>query len=138
MASAGIDLSAFTNIPALPPPKGVTSNFINPESRAKEARAAIYLCLSLMVISVLLRIYARMGVSRSFGADGYFCIVAAMSVIAWSSLIITIVGDPLGPHSWNVPVSKITVRFLKTVLINLCLHPVAAIFVKTTILLLYL
>ncbi|CAG8952740.1 hypothetical protein HYFRA_00008984 [Hymenoscyphus fraxineus] len=118
MASAGIDLSAFTNIPALPPPKGVTSNFVNPESRATEARAAIYLCLSLMVISVLLRVYARLRVSRSFGADDF-------------------VGDPLGPHEWNVPVSKITVRFLRTVLITLCLYAVAAIFVKTTILILY-
>lgn len=61
-----------------------------------------------------------------------------MSVIAFCGVALSILGNPLGPHQWNVPLIDITDRFLRVSLTVICLYPVCAILVKCTLLILYL
>lgn len=56
-------------LPALPPPPGVTPNFIDPPSCADLGKGFVYTFLPLMVCFVILRIYTRARVSRGFGVD---------------------------------------------------------------------
>lgn len=56
-------------IPALVPPEGTLSNFDDPVSMASVARIVISISLVLMIASVALRLYTRVGVTHSFGAD---------------------------------------------------------------------
>ena len=73
MASLEIDPALLATFPALSPPAGVKSNFVDPESRAGTFRAVAYTSLSIMMVFLLLRIYTRARVNRMFGADDCEC-----------------------------------------------------------------
>ena len=73
MVSLPFDPALLAKIPALQPPDGVTSNFVDPESRAGIFRAVAYTSLSIMMVFLLLRIYTRAVVNRTFGADDCKC-----------------------------------------------------------------
>lgn len=59
--------------PAVPPPPGHDSNFTNPESRCYELVIVITVFACLIVIVLILRIYLRLKITRSFGADDCMC-----------------------------------------------------------------
>ena len=59
----------YSAIPAVPPPLGVTPNFINPESRT---RLTVILCSAILVpmlALVALRIYSKVVIAHSFGLE---------------------------------------------------------------------
>lgn len=56
-------------IPALPPPPGVVSNFVNPETRSPLVIAITVICLALMWPIFVLRIYTKIWLTRNFGWD---------------------------------------------------------------------
>ena len=62
---AGVDI---WKTPMLPPPPGVTSNFVNPESRGHLIQAGMYSVLAIMLVSLVLRIYTRLRL-RALGLD---------------------------------------------------------------------
>lgn len=58
------ELAAFLEGPALPPPDGVTPNFVHPENRNG---VVYFICIFAMVISTILlaaRFYAQLVVSK--------------------------------------------------------------------------
>jgi hypothetical protein len=57
------------HIPVTPPPPGVTSNFINPQSRAKQTQITIGVMLALMIPPLIMRIYTRSRKQKIFGMD---------------------------------------------------------------------
>lgn len=59
----------YAHIPAMPPPPGVTSNFVNPKSRANVFIASSAVCLSLMLPIVIMRLFSRIWINRSFAVD---------------------------------------------------------------------
>lgn len=59
----------LTHIPALPPPPGVTPNFIDPKSRALMVIVTSILCLVLLITVSLLRFYTNLGIKKSLKAD---------------------------------------------------------------------
>ena len=61
----GVDLST---IQVVPPPPGVTSNFVNPPSISWAPRLAVYLTFPPMVIVALLRLFVCLR-SRQIGND---------------------------------------------------------------------
>ena len=52
------------DLPALPPPKGVKSNFSNPHSLELSLKVNICIWLTLMVICVAVRLYTRTFISK--------------------------------------------------------------------------
>lgn len=64
-----LDPEMLMHIPVHPPPPGVTSNFIDPLSRAYQTRIAIGVMLALMVPLLFLRLYTRLRVTKTFGLD---------------------------------------------------------------------
>lgn len=64
-----LDPALLELIPAHLPPEGVTPNFVDPESRAHIVSIVTYLTLPLMLVFVALRIFTRIYISRTLGAD---------------------------------------------------------------------
>ena len=62
----GIDLS---KIPVMKPPPGMTSNFINPPSIGNTIIIVTVIFVTLMLGFVVVRIYTRGFLNRSFGLD---------------------------------------------------------------------
>lgn len=57
------------HVPALAPPAGVTSNFINPESQSLMVIISSILCLVLTTVISSLRFYTNFWINRSLKAD---------------------------------------------------------------------
>ena len=62
-------MSQPTIVPALPPPPGVRSNFVNPYSLRPFNDICQAFCLSLTTIAISVRIYTNFRNARGLGAD---------------------------------------------------------------------
>jgi hypothetical protein len=59
----------LAKIPVLPPPLGVMPNFVNPENRASILIIISTIFLALLLPFVVLRLYTRIWITRTFGLD---------------------------------------------------------------------
>ncbi|KAI0842711.1 hypothetical protein F5Y06DRAFT_133585 [Hypoxylon sp. FL0890] len=126
-------------IPGMTPPPGVTPNFVDPESVAPACRIITGVSLAMMYCFLVLRVYTRIWVTRSFGIDDFLCLVSAALATAFCAVMFAALKFPLGPHQWDVPLSKLDIRPIqKATLITISLYSVAAAFLKSTFLSLYL
>ncbi|KAI0458214.1 hypothetical protein F5B21DRAFT_460215 [Xylaria acuta] len=105
------DRATLAVTPGGMPPAGMTSNLIDPESRAWNVELAIGVTLGPAIFLVALRIYARLGLARSLGVDDYVCGLATAFTITFNGLVLSFLDKPgggaLGPHIWNVSVLKL-------------------------------
>ncbi|KAI8950520.1 hypothetical protein F4801DRAFT_590342 [Xylaria longipes] len=109
-----VDLS--TILGANPPP-AVTPNFVNPPTQEALPKIFIYVTLPPMVIFLGLRIYTR---------NRY-------TVLSIDDFI----GNPAGPHIWDIPLTKLTVDYGRSSIIVGMLYFLAAFFIKASFLALY-
>ncbi|RYP83963.1 hypothetical protein DL769_001269 [Monosporascus sp. CRB-8-3] len=128
----------FDSLPAMQPPPGVMPNFIDPPSLAPAGRILIGVTLPLVLMSVVSRLYVRLFITRATGADDYLCVVSAAGVISYCAVTLSILGDSLGPHQWNVRLSAITPNYITGSIVVTCLYSVSAMLIKTSLLVLYL
>lgn len=63
------DWATLSTTPGAMAPAGMTSNLINPESRAWNVELTIGITLIPAILLVGLRLYARLGLARSLGID---------------------------------------------------------------------
>ncbi|KAG6365791.1 hypothetical protein INS49_007402 [Diaporthe citri] len=91
-----------------------------------------------MLMFVVLRAYTRVFVTRLFGIDDYLCLLSAASVTTASAFLLSILGDPLGPHQWNVPLTAITHKYVVNSFVAVCMYAVSSMFTKCTLLAFYL
>ncbi|KAF2962958.1 hypothetical protein GQX73_g10617 [Xylaria multiplex] len=138
MAGSDADWSLLERIPALPPPPGVESNFHDPETREGLARIVVGLTYGLMLVFLALRIYARIGLTGSLHVDDYLSLAAGASITAFTGTSFSLFGNPLGPHQWNVPLSRFNESFMARTLSSIVLFALSSTFVKTALLSLYL
>lgn len=132
------DPAILATIPAIPPPPGVIPNFENPYSLAPIGRAVLGVTFPLMIIAIASRLYTRLWVTRSIGPDDYLSVAATASVIAYFGVTMSVLGNPLGPHMWNVPLSTVTPRYIRGVIVISDLYSASAMLLKTSLLVLYL
>ncbi|KAK0630534.1 hypothetical protein B0T17DRAFT_616176 [Bombardia bombarda] len=129
----------LANFPAMVPPPGEVSNFIDPYSLAPAGRIVVYVTLPLMVISVALRIYTRLFVTRTIGTDDYLCVAAAAAVVSYCAVTLSVFGGGyLGPHQWNVRLTSITPDYIKGAIVITCLYSASALFIKASLFVFYL
>lgn len=71
MASTALpkDSSTSFTLPALFPPTGVTSNFVDPISRGKDLIVTSALCITLMVVCIAIRFYTKLRIKNAWGWD---------------------------------------------------------------------
>ena len=63
------DVMDSTHIPLSSPPSGVTSNFVNPVSQARMVEIVSIICTVVVFISFVMRVYARLWITRTFQKD---------------------------------------------------------------------
>ena len=68
MSFTGDSPNDFT-LPALLPPPGITSNFVDPTSRGKDLVITSALCIPLMVVCVAVRFYTKLRIKHVWGWD---------------------------------------------------------------------
>ncbi|KAI1762136.1 hypothetical protein GGR53DRAFT_532907 [Hypoxylon sp. FL1150] len=134
-ASSDID---YSQIPLGPPPPGGTSNFIDPPRNSWATKVSVYVTLPLIFIFILLRIYARVRVTRKFDLDDWMFVAGCIFSFSYCGIIISwMYQDVYGRHYWDIPATLLTVEFMKMTLAVEILYLVAAIFIKLSLLTLY-
>ena len=63
------DVPTAFQLPALLPPPGVQSNFVDPVTRARDLVVTSVIGITLMVICVAIRFYTKLGVKKAWGWD---------------------------------------------------------------------
>ncbi|KAI1211647.1 uncharacterized protein F4807DRAFT_396986 [Annulohypoxylon truncatum] len=128
-----------TLISGFTPPPGVTPNFIDPPSIAPISKVMIAVTLGVMYCFLLLRIYTRLWVTRSFGVDDFLCLLSAATITSYCVVVLIALDGVLGPHQWNVPISELSLPLvLKDSILTIILYGVSAIFLKSSLLTFYL
>lgn len=68
----------LTQIPTLAPPHGISSNFLNPVSQGKAIKIISIICMILMSLSCVMRMYSRLWIKRTFKTDDCACLLAVV------------------------------------------------------------
>ncbi|KAL4993080.1 hypothetical protein BDV10DRAFT_200018 [Aspergillus recurvatus] len=123
--------------PAVPPPPGVESNFVDPPSRQASVIIMASIFVPLMFLAVLTRVYVRTRIIKIWGWDDTTCVLAAIGSLANMASYLKLLDLGLGLHMWDIPVdifmSESNARFLAA---NIT-YPWTVGFAKLSILLLY-
>ncbi|KAF2742829.1 hypothetical protein M011DRAFT_481299 [Sporormia fimetaria CBS 119925] len=130
--------SLLDKIPVAAPPSGVQSNLVDPLSIGSTSKVVIWVTLPLMGVILLLRLYVRGRIQRSWGGDDVLAIVSALCAVGYGGILIYLADGPGGEHVWDIPVSRITAGTMKANLAGQCLYALCSIFTKTALLFLYL
>ncbi|GAP82405.1 putative integral membrane protein [Rosellinia necatrix] len=133
-----MDQLDLSQIPGAKPPPGVIPNFDNPYSLAPVCLIVISITLPLTVVFLGLRLYVRLRVKRTTGADDVLCAISVPLVISFCGITLSFLNNPVGPHQWNVPLSKITLLFQQLTVVSLVIYALGCLTVKCTLLLLYM
>ncbi|BCS20856.1 uncharacterized protein APUU_21288S [Aspergillus puulaauensis] len=123
--------------PAMPPPPGLETNFVDPPSRQPAIIAMSVVFVSLMLLVVSVRTYTRTRILKSWGWDDTTCIIAVIGSLANLGSFMKLLDLGLGLHMWDIPMSvfmsESNARFLAAGIT----YPRTVGFTKISILLLY-
>ncbi|KAH9863979.1 hypothetical protein J1614_009912 [Plenodomus biglobosus] len=133
-----LDPAMLAYIPAGIAPNGTTSNLVNPPSRDSEVLIVMYVALPIMFIPLILRLYTRVFITKNFGADDYLVIISAICVGGYCGVLHHLMDGAMGEHVWDVSLAAIGAGFQKSNLASQVIFGIAALFTKTTLLVLYL
>ncbi|KAI1211921.1 uncharacterized protein F4807DRAFT_458126 [Annulohypoxylon truncatum] len=95
--------SDYTQIPAVPPPAGQTSNFVDPPSQEATMIAVSTVMMALTLAFVSLRLYTSFRVTRKPGLEDWLCIVAL--VLSFGHISGVLLLSHKTRHMWDVPLS---------------------------------
>lgn len=120
------------------PPPGQKSNFVDPENRNEVTIIVITISMTLLLIFVGLRIYARLRSSGRLVWDDYACLLATICSISYSAVIFDSLHRKIAVHLWNVPVSALTDTWAQEILFFTVQYAPTIFFTKLSLFLLYL
>ncbi|KAH8728007.1 hypothetical protein GQ44DRAFT_824348 [Phaeosphaeriaceae sp. PMI808] len=123
----------LTKMPAAKPPPGVTPDFNSPDNYKTENIILHSVILLFVTIAVLMRMYTRALVKKTFGIDDWFCIIAFLLCIAQSTIFGYATRLGFGMHLWDIRASEI-VHCLKVFSAGLKMYMPAILTVKLCIL----
>ena len=125
----GIDLAT---IPSLPPPPGVLSNFIDPETLGTSIVAVSATTSVLALILLSIRLFSTFRVTRSASYDDGMIILAMMCSLTYIGLIVHT--KELARHSWDLPISEYTSSYFKIIFAETIVAAIGFLFAKSSIL----
>ncbi|KAK4198936.1 hypothetical protein QBC40DRAFT_283031 [Triangularia verruculosa] len=126
-------------IPAGKPPPGVTSNLIDPPSRAHGIIVLDSIFVPLMLIAVFVRFFVRIKWTKARGWDDICIVLAAIGSVTHFVIHAQLIRHGLGRHMWDIPVSwLISTSSIRLLSSNGIVSAFTYLFTKLSILLLYL
>ena len=134
----GLDLSLT---PVIPPPPGVTPDFVNPVSCATDVLAASAVATALMLVFVSARLYAKFAYARSqLGWDDVFCVMGVTTSMVYIGFSSWLLHSGLGTHTWDISLERFfdvtNVFTIGTKAMNV-VYAIAMIFTKFSIFFLF-
>ncbi|KAL4862151.1 hypothetical protein BDV12DRAFT_49687 [Aspergillus spectabilis] len=130
---------ATTNLtPAMPPPPGETSNFINPTYSGDKFVAVNCVFLPMAFIALGIRLWTRTFIARGFRWDDFLMIIAFLMSCVLSAVTLDMLKWGLGVHGWDVPISHLSPMFLKLNVAAAIIYCVGTGFLKVSVLLFYM
>ena len=152
-SSTDMSASFFDNVPSGLPPPGVQSNLINPTTQKVPIIVLNAVFTFLMTITVLIRFYVRIFLTRSTGWDDCeyeFLVIedwlttldtcGFAAILSWlqAGLMINATFLGFGTHMWDIPASTLmSVNNMHWILSMTIVYPAAMMMIKASILLLY-
>ncbi|KAJ5250917.1 hypothetical protein N7489_001327 [Penicillium chrysogenum] len=124
--------------PAMPPPPGRASNFVNPPYTGTKFVVVNSIFLPLAIIGLAVRTWTRVFIVRSFRSDDYLMIMALILSCVLSGVTLEMLNWGLGRHMWDVPEAYLSPMFEKLNLTSAILYCAATGFTKCSILVFYL
>ncbi|KAI1652732.1 hypothetical protein F4813DRAFT_376920 [Daldinia decipiens] len=124
---------AVLNGPALLPPDGMQSDFLNPPNHTAMAFAATTLCLVVSSLSVIIRLYSRFFCTKTPVIEDYLVIAAFGTYVGYIYVTYWLLDD-IGffVHQWDIRVKDMTTH-LYIVHIGTNLYSVTMIIMKASI-----
>ncbi|KAL4807936.1 hypothetical protein BDV18DRAFT_159145 [Aspergillus unguis] len=124
--------------PALAPPPGEKTNFVDPvyDGTRFVIVHAIFLAISFTAIAV--RLWTRTFIARGFRWDDYLMVLSWMCSCVMSGITLEMLNWGLGIHMWNVPVSHLSPYFLRFNVIAAIIYCAGTGFLKVSVLLFYM
>ncbi|PLB47386.1 hypothetical protein P170DRAFT_478236 [Aspergillus steynii IBT 23096] len=123
--------------PAMPPPPGQSSNFINPEYIGTKFLVVNCVFLPLSAIALLVRTWTRLFIVRSFRSDDYLMIFAWILSCVLTGVTLEMLNRGLGRHMWDVHATDYSPWFLKLNMISAIFYCAATGFTKVSVLIFY-
>ncbi|MCJ1461458.1 hypothetical protein MMC07_000055 [Pseudocyphellaria aurata] len=121
----------------IPPPPGVTANFVNPEQKGKEIYTLGILGIISSTLFLLMRIYTKVRINRSFKSEdvcvvlAWFCSVATVLLV-----LVSYQQNGEGRHIWNVTIAQFA-EYQKFVVASAVIYVACLGLAKTSILLIF-
>ncbi|CEL04805.1 hypothetical protein ASPCAL05930 [Aspergillus calidoustus] len=122
---------------AMPPPDGVTPDFSLTRTSVQQEFILTYAStLGIALLLLLLRLYTRLFLVKSFGLDDWAVIASALFSIAFFALCFVSMKYGFGRHLYNVPATAIPtyLKLLIPIVVTYCWAPFMT---KFSILILY-
>ncbi|KAK3373130.1 hypothetical protein B0T24DRAFT_250336 [Lasiosphaeria ovina] len=92
----------INSIPAMQPPPGQTSNFVDPETLHPIVLGVAIATMIVMTAAVTIRVYTKAFVMRDMRFEEYFAIVATAGIILWDAIFIHVSFHGFTRHLWDV------------------------------------
>ncbi|KAJ5098292.1 hypothetical protein N7532_005293 [Penicillium argentinense] len=131
-------MAANSITPALAPPPGQTSNWVNPDYIGTKFVVVNCVFLPLAILALAVRTWTRLFVVRSFRWDDYLMISALILSCTLTAVTCDMLNWGLGKHMWDVPLAHLTPSFMKLNVIAAILYCAATGFTKCSVLVFYL
>ncbi|KAH8161846.1 hypothetical protein CIB48_g6407 [Xylaria polymorpha] len=133
----GLTPEQLAQIPAMPPPGNMTSNFDNPPSIAIRAIVPIALFLSIMIVIVAMRMYSRLWIVKRAGLDDWTALFAGVFSASLASVALYQLSQGwFGPHTWNIRlIVFLSPTYNRLIFLLSFFLPAASLLVKVSILL---
>ncbi|KAL3465447.1 hypothetical protein BJX64DRAFT_54589 [Aspergillus heterothallicus] len=132
MTMAGTEI-----VGGMPPPDGVEPDFSLRRTSVQEKFIVTYACtLGIAILLLLLRLYTRLFLVKSFGFDDWAVIASTVFSVAFFTLCYVSMDYGFGRHLWNVPATALPMylKLLIPLVITYCWAPFMT---KFSILILY-
>ena len=134
------DLALFSSVPALAPPAGVTSNFIDPPTCTKGPLIVSTVLFILTTAFILNRVYVKLCITKKFKWDdgtillGFLCCTLYYAGFMWE-----IARSKQGRHQWDVriPEAASADLFVPAYVIGI-VSPLGLLFIKDSFFIFYL
>ncbi|KAE9376307.1 hypothetical protein N431DRAFT_400438 [Stipitochalara longipes BDJ] len=123
---------------ALPPPPGVTPNFVNSEFNGNQIIIAGILLPVLMFPFLGARLYAKISLLKKIQNDDYMIILAVPFTLGFSIMQMLQTRNGSGYHMWDVPLPKFITYFYWGGIFGSLTYGLGTLFIKASILLFYL
>ncbi|KAI9375464.1 hypothetical protein BJX61DRAFT_128299 [Aspergillus egyptiacus] len=131
-------MSTSGPIPAMPPPPGETSNFVNPTFDGTKFVVVNCIFLPIAFLAMVIRIWTRTFIARGFRWDDHLMTVSFLCSCVLSAVTLEMLNWGLAVHMWDVPVTKLSPMFMKLNLVAAIMYCAGTGFLKVSVLLFYL